>query len=361
MSEKLSPETHDNIEHLCKQISVAHNLDDEIREELRTHMEDKILCYLDGDEKLTGDDAFILVREHFGDPAVVKALYQDVEAVASQVSLFRRIGAIMAASISVGIFYSVLLIILKIIDNLLKAGSTFGERSTAVYVSRFFIFVFIGCLSIFSMIVLRRILLTWRKRIDTGCQPWFLTVKPLTFIFIIGVLLLINTLLPFINYNNVLQLARTPVFFSGAPDVYTRTYPVDYDPVTLSTSSGHNILLVLAGPFYLFFFSYLWLWWCDSPPRRYRSLLIGAVAWLVYFSCIHILQPSNILNWDYTTQQFISQIRWEFFMNDQYYIGRWIFNGVLGACALGMYIFLLLVKKGRLVLTAQEKKNLKVL
>ena len=78
MSEQLSYKTHEKINSLCIQISVAHNLDDDIREELRTHMEDKMLGYLKGDEKITEDDAFILVRKHFGKPSQVKKLLQAV-------------------------------------------------------------------------------------------------------------------------------------------------------------------------------------------------------------------------------------------------------------------------------------------
>lgn len=99
MSDNISPETQEKIESLCKQISVAHNLDEEIQRELRTHIEDKFSGYLNGDEKLTEEDAFILVREHFGNPAVIRELYRDVETAAVQVILARRLGAVLSASL----------------------------------------------------------------------------------------------------------------------------------------------------------------------------------------------------------------------------------------------------------------------
>jgi len=76
---------------LCKKISVAHDLDQEIQDELYGHMEDKLLAYLNGEEPVTEDDALILVREHFGDPAVLKNLLQDVHADNAHVSLAHRL------------------------------------------------------------------------------------------------------------------------------------------------------------------------------------------------------------------------------------------------------------------------------
>ena len=99
MSVNISPETQDKISALCKKISVAHNLDEEIQKELCCHMEDRLTGYLSGDEQIDEDDAFILVERHFGDPAAVKTLYQNVETVAAHASFARRIGAVLALSI----------------------------------------------------------------------------------------------------------------------------------------------------------------------------------------------------------------------------------------------------------------------
>ena len=99
MSVNISPETQDKISALCKKISVAHNLDEEIQKELCCHIEDRLTGYLSGNEQLSEDDAFFLVEKHFGDPAAVKALYQNVETVAAHASFARRVGAVLALSI----------------------------------------------------------------------------------------------------------------------------------------------------------------------------------------------------------------------------------------------------------------------
>ena len=69
-------------------------------------MEDKLTGYLDGSEKVSEEDAFILVREHFGDPANIKNLYQEVEDVETNGRLARKIGALIALSLCIGMVYS---------------------------------------------------------------------------------------------------------------------------------------------------------------------------------------------------------------------------------------------------------------
>ena len=53
MPDNLSPETSEKLRALCRKISIANNIDEEIREELYSHMEDKFLGYLSGEEKIT--------------------------------------------------------------------------------------------------------------------------------------------------------------------------------------------------------------------------------------------------------------------------------------------------------------------
>jgi len=85
MSDSLNQKTAEKIRTLCSRISVANNLDQEIQEELYSHLEEKLLAYLCGKEKITEDDAFILVREHFGDPANLKGLLKEVHTARGRV------------------------------------------------------------------------------------------------------------------------------------------------------------------------------------------------------------------------------------------------------------------------------------
>jgi hypothetical protein len=85
MPENLSKKTADKIHTLCSQISVANDLDEEIQEELYSHLEEKLLAYLSGREIITEDDSFILVREHFGDPSNLKGLLKAVHTARGRV------------------------------------------------------------------------------------------------------------------------------------------------------------------------------------------------------------------------------------------------------------------------------------
>ena len=79
------------IEGFCRKITVAYDIDNDIKEELYGHIEDKLLDYLNGEVKLTEDDAFVLVREHFGNPETVKVLLMEAHEHESQKSSVREL------------------------------------------------------------------------------------------------------------------------------------------------------------------------------------------------------------------------------------------------------------------------------
>lgn len=55
------------VRELCNELSARRSIDPEHREEIRGHLEDKLLGYLNGELKITEEDALLLVRAHFGD------------------------------------------------------------------------------------------------------------------------------------------------------------------------------------------------------------------------------------------------------------------------------------------------------
>ena len=100
----ISPEMSEKIQRFCRTISVTYNLDEDIQEELYGHIEDKMLGYLCGDEPLTEDDAFVLVRERFGDSASVRELLKSVHGVKPEyISVTRAVLNTMLA-FTVGLF-----------------------------------------------------------------------------------------------------------------------------------------------------------------------------------------------------------------------------------------------------------------
>jgi hypothetical protein len=57
-------------------------LSDEAQEEVRGHLEDKLLGYINGQIRITPDDALLLVRAHFGDASGVAQQIRSAQATA---------------------------------------------------------------------------------------------------------------------------------------------------------------------------------------------------------------------------------------------------------------------------------------
>ncbi|MFC1528470.1 hypothetical protein ACFL5B_01025 [Candidatus Latescibacterota bacterium] len=322
MSEKMSPETQEKINDLCGQISVAHNLDEEIHEELRCHMEDKLLGYLSGDEKLTAEDAFILVREHFGDPEIIKRIYHNVETLTIYNILARKIGAAFVATLGVGIVIS----IFNLLSQLFFTHSKFIFKGN--YQEAFATFTFYTCI-LLSPLFLLRILINWRKKLKDGQNIWFFTISPIKYVFTIVILLIIHTFLPFINYHNILQL-KLP---------YTLN-TVNLSWILLSGKITEFSFITIIFMLYFAFYSFVWLWWCDTSPHRLKSLMIGTVAWLLYFSHILNLQPFTFILHDSQTKDIIVHAKWVWFLPHFDYVNSLFSLTVVGIVSLFIYTYI---------------------
>jgi len=246
MPDAMKPETLQQMRELCNKISVAHDLDESIQQELLGHMEDKLLAYLSGDEPVSEQDAFILVREHFGDPATIKTLMQDAHPGEVRASLVRRIAAVtIAATGTQAVLYWVTLPL----DRLFWGNSVIGGSAWLVntysVVSR-----------AVALVVLGLILLRWQRMISAGRKPWFLKERPRGFVFLFILLVAVWTFTG-VSYMHFMQtrmpLYRPPVWFA---------YGLMYVGATLSCL--------------------IWLWWCDRRPRTVLSMGAAAIAWLVY-------------------------------------------------------------------------------
>lgn len=243
MADKLRPDTCEDIRTLCRKISVAHDLDAEIQEELYGHMEDKLIAYLDGEEALAEEDAFILVRKHFGNPSAVKGLLQDVHAYEADVSLARRLAAavIVTAGVTVVCVYSA-----SAVMWLWPAarGLSGFQASLAVATSLAVVFSWL-------------LLWHWQRRLNAGHTPWFLTWRPAYFVGSIAALLVLKSLV------RVTSLVDSSV------------------PMTLWSPSIMRLIVVLllASPALQ---CMAWLWWCDRPPRKARAVSIAAGLWAVW-------------------------------------------------------------------------------
>ncbi len=248
MPEKLTPEAEERIRSLCCNISVAHNLDEEIQRELFSHMEDKLLGYLSGEEKVTEEDAMILVREHLGNPAVIQGLFEEAHGMETRAGLFRRIGAVTVASLaSAGVVELILLFIGIISDNNIRGAAA----QYAIAWGHLLLPIFL----------LWGVLLFWRQTVSNVGKTWFYQLNPYLFS---GIMVSLMFILVFIRYK-----------FSFLPSP-----PMD-------RLEWLQVLRIVSNDFWpmvtpIFLQSMLWLWWFDSTPRKFREMLIGALAWVVY-------------------------------------------------------------------------------
>jgi len=103
MHEPLQDSTQAKARELARQITVAHDLDPEIQEELYGHIEDKLLAYMSGDEPVTQEDALILAREHFGNMKALRNLLHDVHVEAVHVGVGRKALAFIFAGGCIGV------------------------------------------------------------------------------------------------------------------------------------------------------------------------------------------------------------------------------------------------------------------
>ena len=242
MVDEIGPDTNEKMRALCKKISVAHDLDAEIQEELYSHIEDKLLAYLNGEETLTEEDAFILVREHFGDPSALKGLLQDVHPFEAQATLARRLAAamIVTSGVTVASTYAAVAAYEIEIWQLHNLNYDLVPVLTAA-----------GC-AVFPWLLL----LHWQRRLDTGHRPWFLTWHPAYLVCAIAVLSVVSP--PVVSGMRLYSTVET--FF-----------PLNIWPLILAVMVASPVLNCMA-----------WLWWCDRPPRKAGALASVASVWIVW-------------------------------------------------------------------------------
>ncbi len=243
MPDSISRETREQLEALCRKISVSHKIDVELRRELYGHMEDRLLAHMNGEIPLTEQDAFILVREHFGDPAMIKEQIQEVHAEEAASYLGRRLLAAFAASTAANFICTVLQFCTGAVPAFL--GTWREPLQKGLF----------GAIEIVLIPwVMYVILRAWRRRIDHGEPVWFQTMSAgralATFV---GLFIVMAATLPFAKWVQ----AAVPNPFMGRVGAF----------VVLGAFAA-----ILA-------MGMIWIWFCDQPPRTARTLRLAIPAW----------------------------------------------------------------------------------
>jgi hypothetical protein len=273
MPDSVNQETRAKIDELCKKIAIAHDLNPDIQSELSGHMEDKLLGYLSGQESLSEDDAFILVREHFGSPAKIKSLLQNVHYVAADLSLTRRLCAVSAVFLGFIAIHGFI--------NTAAWGLAAWIRFTGLVTDSptplLPVGAFAGVITLVAgTYVCWRVLANWKRRLDAGEAPWFQRWSAFQITLVLGALAGLQLAIPGLS----LKLEATDL---------VGFYPSMQRFSLLVNGLGLATLIICfvvqAG---------IWLWWSDSTPRRPRTLTITALAWLAFtgfpWSMVHLIR-----------------------------------------------------------------------
>jgi len=148
-----------------------------------------MLSYMDGENELSEEEAFSLVRDHFGNPVEIKALFQNVHSGEVFVSFARKLGAIFVLSILVSILFSPLYIFQDI----------FIRNFGVYYPDKFFVvsYVFLKFITpVIPAIFIWTILIIWRRKIIRNEKVWFMKADIVTYI---GILVFFAFFLPLIS------------------------------------------------------------------------------------------------------------------------------------------------------------------
>jgi len=248
MDKTLSPEMQQQIRTYCDSVCAMHGLDD-VREELQDHFEDKMIAYLSCSEKLQEQDAFLLVREHFGDPAVLKSMFQTVHVKEAGVTLGRRVcSAFAAAFLIMALSHAAM----TVCDLLTTAwGAVSGPQwATGLFFNTYRILI-----SILSPVAFYLILRYWNRRIDAGLPVWFLRMPFAISLLVSAGLLIASRFVP-----QVLWMSSSVLPFGKG-----------LLPIAIMMVPG---ILGYAAT------GVLWMWWIDRAPRARASMFVALVCWL---------------------------------------------------------------------------------
>jgi hypothetical protein len=256
MDKPLSAETQSQILVLCESIAQRDQLGEDVQEELRGHVEDKIVAYLEGREAITEPDAVILAQKHFGDPLTVKTLLHTVHPGQRYVSLGRRIAVVLLVTL-------VVQVATRIVLDLITPAIAPLLSSQAAYIAWRF---FRGSLHAIGVpfgayCLLKRS----RANSNRGIANWFVSASNFRVQIVAAAILTFWILQP--DTWGLMWIMQ----FMPKPDVAHIAEPLGYAVMALDFAMhlGGSALLCV-----------VWVWWCDQAPRTLANIRVAAAVWL---------------------------------------------------------------------------------
>jgi hypothetical protein len=229
-------------------------------------MENAFLGYVSGREKVTEEDAFTLVREHFGDPGLVKDLLRGAHAVEAPVGFLRLLGAVVAASLGASIIGVLLYAFTVTVLSPIQPGLVSAGLPEVVRTFMLFILPE-GAQSWIPALLMLGVLLYWRARMMKGDRLWFLTIKRGYFQMIILFLFAAVQVLGSFCSSEPVMMPTFHNVYSGVDR---------YNPFGDVFLFGSMALSVIAQ-------CLIWIWWLDRHPQCLRMVFAGVFAWIGYY------------------------------------------------------------------------------
>jgi hypothetical protein len=252
MDNTLTPEMQQQIRAYCDQVCAMNGLD-HVREELQDHFEDKMLAYLSCSEKLQEQDAFLLVREHFGDAAVLKSMFQTVHVREAGVTLGRKLAAVAAATLALTLAMRVVYVL---VDPFLVMAQ-FNADTMWIGVAGF---TLVHCATMVLVPVLLFLTLRhWGRAHEEGAEPWYVRRSGSVLLLAIVGLFLAGRLVPYASWSMSGEAFRGPT-----------TEALTVQRWILGAVGVPAVALQIL----------IWLWWCDRAPRSRSALGIALSVWL---------------------------------------------------------------------------------
>ncbi len=245
MEKQLNHAAREKARDLARKITVAHDLDPEIQEELYGHIEDKLLAYKSGEEQISDEDAFILVREHFGDAKVIRGLMQEVHAGAVQVSLLRRVLALVIATAAL---QSTVTLLRSVLVTSIEVGGTLGGNKNDVLLT--------GSMALAMFAALFWLLRRWKASELAGATPWYACWSMPRMLAWLCIAAVMTWVVPTVSLAGTEGLSVSSDVRNGALGVLVLT-------VLMSSCL-------------------IWLWWTEAAARGLASNVALGWSWALF-------------------------------------------------------------------------------
>lgn len=258
----ISSDIQEEMKKLCRKATAAHDLKPEVSEELYGHLEDKLLGYLSGQERVTEADAMILVREHFGKPEELKRM---LEALRDEdtVPLSRRIVSAAVATMAIHVACACIVPFLKL--GISRLAINVGYRD-AILLAFPPALVSIGAVAVLCIVLQR-----WQRTLDQGGSPWFVRWSIPAIGGLVAGMLVVSA---------IIRIAVIPVSVWSAGYRFSENQHALMWAMTMLSFCSLGVQCII------------WFWWCARSPSRWIRLTLSvAGAWVIYNLVLVMAEP----------------------------------------------------------------------